>query len=176
MAKRFRSTLLVVALLVLIDWVTKLVVLLQYKDLQILTHPTLYTHSWGQFSFSLAPIFNEGAAFGLFSDYKYFLFLLRIFIIFGILAYLIFKKKSISSTIRAALILLCSGAIGNVGDIIFYGHVVDFISFNYKQWAFPTFNVADVFISLGTLLLVYKFYFPTKQTEKRDNIDPFKRK
>nr|CRI42649.1 Lipoprotein signal peptidase [Chlamydia pneumoniae] len=167
MATRFRSTLLVITLFVLIDWVTKLVVLLQYKDLQILTHPTLYTHSWGRFSFSIAPVFNEGAAFGLFSNYKYFLFLLRIFVILGLLAYLFFKKKSIQSTTQTALVLLCAGAIGNVGDIIFYGHVVDFISFNYKQWAFPTFNVADVLISLGTLLLVYKFYFPTKQTEKK---------
>ncbi|SPN73654.1 Lipoprotein signal peptidase,lipoprotein signal peptidase,signal peptidase II,Signal peptidase (SPase) II [Chlamydia serpentis] len=167
MTTRFRSILLVIILLVLTDWITKLVVLLQYKDLQILTHPTLYTHSWGRFSFSLTPVFNEGAAFGLFSNYKYFLFLLRIFIILGILAYLLFKKQSTSSLTRGALVLLCSGAIGNVGDIVFYGHVVDFISFNYKQWAFPTFNLADIFISSGTLLLLYKFYFPTKQIEKK---------
>ncbi|ANH78330.1 signal peptidase II [Candidatus Chlamydia sanziniae] len=166
MATRFRTTLFSIAFLVLIDWITKLAILLQYKGLYPSPYPLLYVRSWGHFSFSLLPTFNEGAAFGLFARYKYFLFIFRICIILGILIYLFFKKNSFKPPTRVALILLCSGAIGNVGDVLFYGHVIDFIALNYKRWAFPTFNLADVFISLGTLLLVYKFYFPTKQKEK----------
>ncbi|WP_348663749.1 signal peptidase II [Chlamydia vaughanii] len=165
MSSRSRTTFLAISFFVLIDWVTKLAVLLYRGNLPE-TYPVLYQYSWGKFVFCICPTFNEGAAFGLFAKYKYFLFVIRIAIILGILAYLFLRKKTSSPTIRFSLILLCSGAIGNVGDILFYRHVIDFISIGYKQWAFPTFNFADVFISLGTLIFVFKLYFPTKQKIK----------
>ncbi|QXE27356.1 signal peptidase II [Chlamydia buteonis] len=165
MSSRSRSTFLAISFFVLIDWVTKLAVLLYRGNLPD-ANPILYQYSWGKLLFCICPTFNEGAAFGLFSKYKYFLFFIRIAIILGILAFLFLRKKKTSSSIRFSLILLCSGAIGNVGDILFYRHVVDFISIGYKRWFFPTFNFADIFISLGTLIFIYKLYFPTKQKIK----------
>ncbi|WP_375793585.1 signal peptidase II [Chlamydia sp. 12-01] len=165
MSSRSRSTFLAISFFVLIDWVTKLAVLL-YRGNMPNTNPILYQYSWGQLFFCICPTFNEGAAFGLFSKYKYFLFAIRIAIILGILAFLFLRKKRSPPSIRFSLILLCAGAIGNVGDILFYRHVVDFISIGYKRWSFPTFNFADICISLGTLIFVYKLYFPTKQKMK----------
>ncbi|BAE81569.1 lipoprotein signal peptidase [Chlamydia felis Fe/C-56] len=165
MSNRSRSTLLTISFFVLIDWVTKLAVLLYRGNLPN-ANPILYQYSWGKLFFCICPTFNEGAAFGLFSKYKYFLLLIRIVIILGILAFLFLRKKKTSATTRFSLILLCSGAIGNVGDIFFYNHVIDFISIGYNRWSFPTFNFADIFISLGTLIFVYKLYFPTKQKIK----------
>lgn len=155
MSSRSRSTFLAISFFVLMDWVTKLAVLLYRGNLPD-ANPILYQYSWGKLLFCICPTFNEGAAFGLFSKYKYFLFFIRIIIILSILAFLFLRKKTTSLSLRFALILLCSGAIGNVGDIVFYRHVVDFISIGYKRWFFPTFNFADIFISLGTLIFIYE--------------------
>lgn len=128
------------------DWVTKLAVLLYRGNLPD-ANPILYQYSWGKLLFCICPTFNEGAAFGLFSKYKYFLFFIRIIIILSILAFLFLRKKTTSLSLRFALILLCSGAIGNVGDIVFYRHVVDFISIGYKRW-FSQHLISPIFLSL----------------------------
>ena len=63
------------------------------------------------------------------------------------------KKKTKLLTISTALIL--TGAIGNLIDRLRYGFVVDFISWHWKNtYYFPTFNVADIFITVGTGLLI----------------------
>ena len=55
---------------------------------------------------------------------------------------------------RAALILILGGAVGNVIDRLVYGHVVDFLLFYWKDWYYPAFNIADVAITCGAVLLV----------------------
>lgn len=54
-----------------------------------------------------------------------------------------------------ACLMIMSGAISNFIDRFWYGGVVDFIRFYFGAYSFPVFNVADVFISVGTLLFVY---------------------
>ena len=53
-----------------------------------------------------------------------------------------------------ALALILGGAVGNVIDRIWHGHVVDFIQVHWKQHYFPSFNVADSAISVGAGLLI----------------------
>jgi signal peptidase II len=53
-----------------------------------------------------------------------------------------------------ALSLVAGGAVGNVVDRIRLGAVVDYIDFYYASWHWPTFNLADVFISLGVALFI----------------------
>ncbi len=53
-----------------------------------------------------------------------------------------------------ALTLILGGAIGNVIDRVVYGHVVDFLLFYWNDWQFPAFNLADVGITCGAVLLV----------------------
>ncbi|MDR1114324.1 MAG: signal peptidase II, partial [Candidatus Margulisbacteria bacterium] len=57
------------------------------------------------------------------------------------------------------LIFIFAGALGNLIDRIFYGYVVDFI--NLPRW--PTFNLADVFIDIGAVLLII---YLLRSTEK----------
>jgi len=55
----------------------------------------------------------------------------------------------------AAVPLIASGALGNLADRIRYGYVVDFIRFHLEnRWEYPTFNVADITITVGVVLLV----------------------
>ncbi|CFN81910.1 lipoprotein signal peptidase [Bordetella pertussis] len=46
------------------------------------------------------------------------------------------------------------GALGNVIDRVAYGHVVDFLLFYWRDWHYPAFNLADVAITCGAVLLV----------------------
>ncbi|HQR81951.1 MAG TPA: signal peptidase II, partial [Thiotrichales bacterium] len=53
------------------------------------------------------------------------------------------------------LTLVLGGAIGNVIDRMVYHHVVDFLDFYWGVWHYPTFNVADIAISVGAVLLIW---------------------
>jgi len=53
-----------------------------------------------------------------------------------------------------ALALILGGAIGNVIDRLWHGHVVDFIQVHYQRSYFPAFNVADSAITVGAILLI----------------------
>lgn len=51
--------------------------------------------------------------------------------------------------------LIVSGAVGNLVDRVRFGYVVDFIDFHWQdQWTYPTFNVADITITIGVVLLL----------------------
>lgn len=106
----------------------------------------------GFFDFSYLE--NRGAAFGIFQGRVYLLAAVTLIII-GVFFfyYLRTKKKTLLFTVSTALIL--TGALGNLIDRLRYGFVVDFISWHWKDvYYFPTFNVADICITIGTGLLV----------------------
>jgi len=104
--------------------------------------------------FDLSYLENRGAAFGIFQGRVYLLAAVTLVII-GVFFfyYLRTKKKTLLFTVSTALIL--TGALGNLVDRLRYGFVVDFISWHWKDaYYFPTFNVADICITIGTGLLV----------------------
>ena len=107
--------------------------------------------------FAITHIRNPGVAFGLFADgpseYKTYLFIG--FSIIAIVAILIFfhQTPQESKMVRIALILIFSGAIGNLIDRILYQEVIDFLDFFYGSYHWPAFNVADSCITIGVLLM-----------------------
>ncbi|MCW6061654.1 signal peptidase II [Clostridium sporogenes] len=104
--------------------------------------------------FSLSYLENRGAAFGIFQNRLIFLSLITVIVILGV-AYFIVKYKPTSKLLKISLSLIISGAIGNLIDRIYYKFVVDFIMLHYKDvYFFPTFNVADTLVVIGTILLV----------------------
>ena len=52
------------------------------------------------------------------------------------------------------LALILGGAIGNLIDRLWLGHVTDFVLFHWRGWSFPAFNVADSGITIGAALLI----------------------
>jgi len=54
-----------------------------------------------------------------------------------------------------SLSLIMAGAIGNLIDRLAYGHVVDFLLLYWHPWYYPAFNVADVAITFGAILLIW---------------------
>ncbi|MGH4140970.1 signal peptidase II [Clostridium sp.] len=103
--------------------------------------------------FKLEYLENRGAAFGILQDKLILLALFTLLIVAGMIYYII-KYKPKSKFTRISFALIISGALGNLYDRVFYKYVVDFILIHYKDtYYFPTFNVADMLVVVGTLIL-----------------------
>ena len=105
--------------------------------------------------FNIHLIWNEGVAFGLFSfDDRLFYNLITGFILIVILTliYFITKTRGIE---KYSFLIILGGALGNVFDRFLYSAVPDFIDIHYNNFHWFIFNVADIFITLGVILLVY---------------------
>ena len=99
-------------------------------------------------------VFNTGIGFGLFSlnaGIYYNLLSILIFLIIIVLIYLMFKSKTGEKIFFSFII---GGAIGNLYDRAIYKAVPDFIDFHIKDFHWFTFNVADIFISFGIILMI----------------------
>ena len=106
--------------------------------------------------FNLVLTYNKGAAFSFLADASG--WQSQFFIVIGIAAslfilYLLARHGS-QRLFAFALALILGGALGNVIDRIAHGHVIDFLLFYYKQWAWPAFNLADSAIVGGAILLI----------------------
>tara|TARA_Y100001980_G_C14288500_1_gene120363 strand:- start:23 stop:517 length:495 start_codon:yes stop_codon:yes gene_type:complete len=99
-------------------------------------------------------IWNEGIAFGLLSfDKNNFYNFLTIFIFFIILVIFYLSLKSYGLK-KYSLLMIFSGAIGNLFDRIYYKAVPDFIDFHVGNFHWFIFNVSDIFISIGVISLI----------------------
>ena len=111
-------------------------------------------------------IWNEGIAFGFLSfdqeNLYNFLTILITLIIFFILI-MVFKSDGLK---KLALIMILGGAVGNVFDRVFYKAVPDFIDFHLENFHWFIFNIADVFISLGVLILILLEFIGSKKEQK----------
>lgn len=109
--------------------------------------------SWFNFKMAL----NKGAAFGLFRDLHpdwRVTFFVVISVIAVTVILLFYRKVEGQRLVGSALVLILGGAIGNLIDRIRLGWVVDFIDWHYGDSHWPTFNIADVAISVGVGLMI----------------------
>ena len=113
--------------------------------------------------FSLFLVWNKGIGFGLFSFDKSSIYngiSLIILIINFIIIYLIYIEKT-PKTYFLAIIL--GGSIGNLFDRYYYTAVPDFIDLNYNGYHWFIFNVADIFITLGIICLIFSEFLNYKK-------------
>ena len=114
--------------------------------------------------FYLRHLENEGAAFSILQGRTLFLVIMTSVISLIILGILIKNKNRF---LRTTLSLILAGAMGNLYDRIFRGgRVIDFIEFRFGSYAFPTFNIADCFVVVGTILLAIYILFIHKEDGK----------
>jgi signal peptidase II len=107
--------------------------------------------------FDLALSHNTGAAFNFLANAGGWQrwFFIGLALLMSIIIYVWLGRLSTKDKQEAfALSLILGGAIGNVIDRITQGYVTDFILLYYKQWQWPTFNLADSAICLGVVLLM----------------------
>ena len=109
-------------------------------------------------------IWNEGIAFGLLSfNEKIYYNALTILIIFVtlIIFWMILKSQRLE---RFAFMMIFGGSLGNIFDRLLYSAVPDFIDFHIKSFHWFIFNVADIFITLGIIIMIMTEFFNKKQT------------
>lgn len=111
---------------------------------------------------------NTGAAFGMLQGIPETLrlpfFGLVTLVACGAILVIFWRAADESALLKAVLCLIIAGALGNLTDRFIFGEVVDFLSFHVGGFRWPTFNMADTWISLGMAgLLVQTFLLPGKE-------------
>ena len=112
-------------------------------------------------------VWNTGIGFGLFSSEDnlfYNIFTAIIIIINIVIFYFAFIETKIKSFF---LMIILGGSLGNLFDRVYYRAVPDFIDLNYADYHWFIFNVADIFITIGILCLIFcELIFYKKKNEK----------
>jgi signal peptidase II len=106
----------------------------------------------GGIDFSINQVLNRGAAWGIFSQYQDLLIYLRLVLIGAVVVYLAFFNASVARAFFLTLVV--AGALGNVIDYFKYGYVIDFFHFKFWGYSYPLFNIADIAICVGVILLI----------------------
>lgn len=136
-------------ILFFLDRISKVIIISTFND------RVYYINDYVNFDL----IWNIGIGFGLLSTESNFLynsvtFIIGIVII--ILAYISAKSEKFDKLVYSIII---GGAIGNFYDRLVYKAVPDFIDLHYDNFHWFTFNVADIFITMGILIFVIRSFF-----------------
>ena len=108
-------------------------------------------------------IWNNGIAFGLLGfeeAISYNVLTILIFLVLLVILFLLFKSNNIDSYFYS---MIFGGALGNLFDRVRFSSVPDFIDFHYKDFHWFIFNIADIFITLGVICLIYDEIFLNKK-------------
>lgn len=114
--------------------------------------------------FEFSYLENRGAAFGVMQEKQIFFFIIALLVLAAVI-YIIVKMpaKRRYGPLAVCLLLVSSGAVGNMIDRISQGYVVDFLYF--KLINFPIFNVADCYVTIGAACLVCLIIFYYKDED-----------
>jgi signal peptidase II len=129
----------------------------------------------GETAFSVLKLFdityvqNNGAAFSILSGRLSILSLISVLFCIAVIVYWI-KKKPQHPLLCTALTMMFAGALGNAIDRIFRKFVVDYIQTTFID--FPVFNIADIGITVGAILLVvYVVFFDKEDKDAKNNTE-----
>ena len=153
---------IIILILFLIDRVTKIYLLnLQSSgvDIDFYVFPFL----------NLYLVWNTGIGFGLLSSESnlfYHIVTAIIVIVNIVLIYLLVKAKNIYIYLYATII---GGSLGNLFDRVYYYAVPDFIDVHFKNFHWFVFNVADIFISIGVIIMIMTEFFVKNRDQNDQN-------
>ena len=107
--------------------------------------------------FDLVYVQNYGVSFGILSGTvsHWFLIIIALIVVFLII-YLMFISNKKSE--RLAYFVILIGAFSNIFDRTINTFVVDFISIHYNNYYWPAFNLADIYITIGIIMLIVSFF------------------
>lgn len=109
------------------------------------------------FFIDLTHIHNFGVSFGLFSGYISFwvLALIGLLIVFFIYYLMLTSNDKFE---KIGLFIIIGGALSNILDRLIHGYVIDFISIHYNEFYWPAFNLADIYITIGILMIIFNIF------------------
>ena len=159
--KFFNISLLVPVFIFTLDRISKIYVIKLSKnssDIELFSSKFL----------NISLIWNEGIAFGIFSSiHGYWYNLLTIAIVLIAIVILIMSIRQDGAQ-KYFLLIVFGGALGNLYDRIFFKAVPDFIDLHVGDFHWFIFNIADIFITFGVIMLILWEILPlNKNYEKR---------
>jgi signal peptidase II len=139
-------------------WISLLVIILdqaakQIAEAQLTPHQAVNLFPY----FDWYLTYNTGAAFSFLANaggWQRWLFTVIAIVISMFIVQWIRKLPSEDTLTAASLCLILGGAIGNLIDRVYLGHVIDYIQVWLGSYPFPAFNIADASISVGAALLI----------------------
>jgi len=143
MKKETRNLIIIMIILIVIDQISKILITNLLNDNVLVIIPKFLKFIYVE---------NTGAAFGILSGNIFILILISLGLIYYIYEEI---KRNKSSKVVFSYTLVLSGALGNLIDRIFRGYVVDFVSFTLFKKEMAVFNIADSYITIGVILLLY---------------------
>ena len=108
---------------------------------------------------------NSGAGFSFLADKEWGQLLFKIitpFALIAFIAFFVFAVKKSYKWLAYSVVSIIAGTIGNYIDRLINSEVVDFLSFHFGSYIFPTFNVADICLTVGVIMLIIHFLFIDK--------------
>lgn len=143
-------TIIVIFLVIIIDQCTKYMVRINFEQGETLPIISDILH--------LTYVRNLGAAFSMFENIKVVTIIIPLFILLIAITALFFFYKRISRFSRISISLIIAGGMSNLIDRIILGYVTDMIDFRI----FPVFNIADISVCVGCVLLIVGMFLPKK--------------
>ena len=153
---RVIETLLAIIFLVLFDqcmkiFISNIMLKNSFEDIQLLSF------------LNIVFVRNTGVSFGMFSEWgilgRYFFSIFSIMVGSFLILLAVFSD---TKAFRIGLGLISSGALGNAIDRVYFGGVIDFIDFFIYNFHWPAFNFADIFITVGVILVLFDNIFCKK--------------
>ena len=147
LSKEVTISILLTILVFILDRVTKSAIVSHQVN-----NPSIFVNDYLNFDL----VWNTGIGFGLLSqsaNIYYHLISLLISLVIIFIIYLIIKADFVEKILFS---LILGGAIGNLYDRLIYLAVPDFIDFHVNQFHWFTFNIADIFITIGIILIIIK--------------------
>ncbi len=148
---------LIVFVIVGLDQITKYLIvsnLKLYEEITIIPNFFTITH-----------VHNEGIAFGMLSKFGLFskiAVILLTFVMIVMATFLILKRLVTGALGIVCVSFIIGGGIGNLIDRVVLRYVIDFFAFTFWGKDFAIFNVADIFVTVGTILFIFYFLFLQK--------------
>ena len=107
--------------------------------------------------FDLVYVQNYGVSFGMLSGTvsHWFLILIALLVVILIIYLMFISNKRLE---KLAYFIIIIGAISNILDRLINTFVVDFISIHYSNYYWPAFNLADIYITIGIIMLIVSFF------------------
>ena len=160
--KNFLINLILVLSIFLFDRLSKLYVI--YLDKKFFT-----SEIFSSKFLNINLIWNEGIAFGLLSLKEERFYNILTLIIALVIFIIFFMLRSSEGFKKYSLLMILGGELGNIYDRIFYKAVPDFIDFHVGNFHWFIFNIADIFITIGVVLIILIELFEDKN-EKYENL------
>ena len=154
--KKIFLNFITILIIFLADRVSKLYIL---KIAELENKVDIYITSY----LNLYLIWNKGIAFGLLSfkeDFFYEVVTILIIIVSLLVLWFALRTKGIE---KFGFLMILGGALGNLFDRMYYSSVIDFIDISYNNYHWFIFNVADIFITLGVVMLISLELLKTKK-------------